>query len=341
MKTKFTELFGIQYPVVLSGMSKVAVPKLVAAVSNAGGLGILATGPLSSDETRAAIREIRSLTDKPFGIGVTLIMPGAVENATIGLEEKVPVINFSLGKGDWIAERAHAYGGKVIATVVNERHAMAAERNGADAVFATGYEAAAHGGPVTSMVLIPAIVDAVDIPVIGAGGFADGRGLVAALALGAQGIAMGSRFSITQESPIHDNTKLTVIGNAIEDTFITEKLDGMDCRVMNSPAAVAMDKSAINLVGAFKNSFKVSKSLGVPWIEVVFGALLTGPEKVMQLARSANASEALDLAIKEGDCEKGVHLVGQVQGRIKDTPTVEEVMQRVIAEAGTVKSNFS
>lgn len=341
MKTKFTELFGVQYPVVLSGMSKVAVPKLVAAVSNAGGLGILATGPLSSDETRAAIREIRSLTDKPFGIGVTLIMPGAVENATIGLEEKVPVINVSLGKGDWIAERAHAYGGKVIATVVNERHAMAAQRYGADAVFATGYEAAAHGGPVTSMVLIPAIVDAVDIPVIGAGGFADGRGLVAALALGAQGIAMGSRFSITQESPIHDNTKKTVIGNAIEDTFITEKLDGMDCRVMNSPAAVEMDNSAINLVSALKNSFKVSRSLGVPWIKVAFGALLTGPEKVMQLARSANASEALDLAIKQGDCEKGVHLVGQVQGRIKDTPTVEEVMQRVIAEAQAVKSNFT
>ena len=341
MKTKFTELFGIQYPVVLSGMSKVAVPKLVAAVSNAGGLGILATGPLSGDETRAAIREIRSLTDKPFGVGVTLIMPGAMENAEIGLEEKVPVINFSLGKGDWIAKRAHAYGGKVIATVVNERHAMAAERNGADAVFATGYEAAAHGGPVTSMVLIPAIVDAVDIPVIGAGGFADGRGLVAALALGAQGIAMGSRFSITQESPIHENTKQTVIGNTIEDTFITEKLDGMDCRVMKSPAAEKMDKAPTNLIGAFKNSFKVSKSLGVPWIKVMIGALVSGPEKVMQLARSANASEALDLAIKQGDVVKGVHLVGQVQGRIKDTPTVAEVMERVIEEAKAVKSRFS
>ncbi len=341
MKTKFTELFAIQYPIVLSGMSKVAVPKLVAAVSNAGGLGILATGPLSGDETRAAIREIRTLTDKPFGIGVTLIMPGAVENAKIGLEEKVPVINVSLGKGDWIAEQAHTYGGKVIATVVNERHAKAAQRYGADAVFATGYEAAAHGGPVTSMVLIPSIVDAVDIPVIGAGGFADGRGLVAAMALGAQGIAMGSRFSITQESPIHQNTKQTVIDNAIEDTLITEKLDGMDCRVMKSPAAEKMDKAPTNLLAALKNSFKVSKSLGIPWVKVAFGALLTGPEKVMQLARSANASEALDLAIKQGDVVNGVHLVGQVQGRIKDTPTVEEVMQRVIKEAEAVKAGFS
>lgn len=341
MKTQFTELFGIQYPIVLSGMSKVAVPKLVAAVSNAGGLGILATGPLSADETRAAIREIRSLTDKPFGIGVTLIMPGAVENAEIGLEENVPVINVSLGKCDWIAKRAHSYGGKVIATVVNERHAMAAQKYGADAVFATGYEAAAHGGPVASMVLIPAIVDAVDIPVIGAGGFADGRGLVAALALGAQGIAMGSRFSITQESPIHDNTKQTVIGNAMEDTLITEKLDGMDCRVMKSGRSVAMDKESTNLINAFKNSFKVSKSLGVPWVKVMIGALVQGPEKVMQLARSANASEALDLAIKQGDVVNGVHLVGQVQGRIKDTPTVAEVMQRVIEEAAAVKARFS
>ena len=322
-------------------MSKVSVPKLVAAVSEAGGLGVLATGPLSADETRAAIHEIRSLTDKPFGIGVTLIMPGAVENAEIGLEEQVPVINFSLGKGDWIVKRAHAYGGKVIATVVNERHALAAQRYGADAVFATGYEAAAHGGPVTSLVLIPAIVDAVDIPVIGTGGFADGRGLVAALALGAQGIAMGSRFSITQESPIHDNTKQIVMNNGIEDTLYTSKFDGMDCRLMKSPKAEKIDRGVINVMSAFRNSFVIAKSLGIPWIKLFLGALTTGPAKMMILARSANASAALDLAIEEGDCEEGIHVVGQVQGRIKDTPTVAEVMARVIAEAKAVKSGFS
>ena len=120
MKTRFTECFGIEHPVVLPGMSMVSVPKLVAAVSNAGGLGILATGPLSANETRQAIKEIRELTDKPFGVGVTLMMPGAKENAEVALEEQVPVVNFSLGKGDWIVERAHAYGGKVIATVVNQ-----------------------------------------------------------------------------------------------------------------------------------------------------------------------------------------------------------------------------
>jgi enoyl-[acyl-carrier protein] reductase II len=134
MKTKITELFGIRYPVVLSGMSWISVPGMVAAVSNAGGLGILATGPLHPDETRAAIREIRKLTDKPFGANATLLFPGAARNAKVLLEEKVPVINFSLGKGDWLVKAAHEYGGKVVATVVNHRHAKRAEEYGTDAL---------------------------------------------------------------------------------------------------------------------------------------------------------------------------------------------------------------
>jgi len=340
LKTKITELFDIKYPVFLPGMSMVSVPKLVAAVSNAGGLGILATGPLSAEETRAAIHEIRSLTDNPFGIGVTLMMPGATENAEIGLEEKVPVINFSLGKGDWIVERAHAYGGKVIATVVNERHAQAAERYGVDALFATGHEAAAHGGPVTSLVLIPAIADVVNIPVIGTGGFSSGKGLIAALALGAQGIAMGSRFSITQESPIHENTKQVVLGKTIEDTLYTPKFDGMDCRVMKTPRAEQISSRPLNVLKAFKNSFTLAKSMNLLWIKLFLGSVILGPKKMIQLARAANATEALDLAIKEGDCENGVHLIGQVQGHIKDIPTVAEVMERIMSEAKEVQSRL-
>ena len=337
MKTRFTECFGIEHPVVLPGMSMVSVPKLVAAVSSAGGLGILATGPLSAEETRQAIREIRELTDKPFGIGVTLMMPGAKENAEVGLEEQVPVINFSLGKGDWIVERAHAYGGKVIATVVNEKHALAAQRYGVDALLATGHEAAAHGGPVTSLVLVPTLADTVDIPVIGTGGFADGRGLVAALALGAEGIAMGSRFSISQESPIHENTKRTVLSKSIEDTLYTPKFDGMDCRVMKSTRAEQMSKRPINPIRAFKNSFRLAEQMRLHWLKLFFGALIMGPKMLTQLARASNATEALELAINDGDCENGVHLVGQVQGRIHDIPSVAEIMDRVIKEAEEVR----
>jgi len=341
MKTRFTECFGIEHPVVLPGMSMVSVPKLVAAVSSAGGLGILATGPLSAEETRQAIREIRELTDKPFGIGVTLMMPGAKENAEVGLEEQVPVINFSLGKGDWIVERAHAYGGKVIATVVNEKHALAAQRYGVDALLATGHEAAAHGGPVTSLVLVPTLADTVDIPVIGTGGFADGRGLVAALALGAEGIAMGSRFSISQESPIHENTKRTVLSKSIEDTLYTPKFDGMDCRVMKSTRAEQMSKRPINPIRAFKNSFRLAEQMRLHWLKLFFGALIMGPKMLTQLARASNATEALELAINDGDCENGVHLVGQVQGRIHDIPSVAEIMDRVIKEAEEVRTKVA
>ena len=134
MKPKITERFGIRYPLVLAGMIWIRVPSMVAAVSDAGGVGILATGALHPDETRAAIREIRKLTDKPFGANATLLFPGAARNAKVLLEEKVPVINFSLGKGDWLVKAAHEYGGKVVATVVNHRHAMKAAEYGTDAL---------------------------------------------------------------------------------------------------------------------------------------------------------------------------------------------------------------
>ena len=173
MKTSITELLGIEHPILLPGMSWISTPELVAAVSNAGGLGILATGPLNKEQTREAIRKVRTLTDNPFGIGATLMMPGATDNAKVALEEKVPVINFSLGKGDWIVKAAHEYGGKVIATVVSEKHAKSAEKIGADALLVTGHEAAAHGGDVTSLVLVPAISSKVNIPVIATGGFKD------------------------------------------------------------------------------------------------------------------------------------------------------------------------
>jgi enoyl-[acyl-carrier protein] reductase II len=340
MKTRITELFKIKYPIILSGMSWISVPEMVAAVSNAGGLGYLATGPLSADETRNSIKRIRELTDKPFGGGVTLLMPGSRENAEVLLEEKVPVINISLGKGTDIIERCHAYGGKVIQTVTTEKHSLAAVKSGADALQVTGYEAAAHGSAVGSVALIPAIAQLVEVPVVAAGGFGDGRGLVAALALGAEGIAMGTRLALTKESPVHENTKKFTIEKGVEDTIYSDRFDGLFARVIKSPTAEKAIKRGMSLPRAFFASRRAAREMNLPWFKLMMNTMLRGPEIMLTLAHFVTAVEAIKLITIKGDTVKGVQLSGQVQGLINDLPTVAEVMKRTIAEAKSIQESL-
>ncbi len=334
MKTRITELFGVRYPVILPGMSWISTPELVAAVCNAGGLGLLALGPLSPEQTRASIRRIRELTDKPFGVNCALIMPGAKENAEIALEEKVPVINFSLGKGDWLIRACHAYGGKTIATVTTAKHALAAEAQGVDALLVTGHEAAAHGGDVTSLVLVPAIVDAVKIPVIGCGGFADHRGLLAALALGAEGIAMGSRFATCAESPVHARTKQAVVEKDQHDTIYSPHFDGLPARYMKTPNAERLTRKPMNFIAAAWHALLAARALAVPVWKVMAG-LLVEPTKIRLLALFGAATPRLKAATEHGDLEGGMQFIGQSQGLIRDVVPAAEVMRRVVGEAGT------
>ena len=341
MKTRITELFGIQYPILLSGMSWISVPRMVAAVSNAGGLGILATGPMDPSQTRKAIQEIRKLTDKPFGCNATLLMPGAAENAKVLLEEQVPVINFALGKGDWLVRDAHKYGGKVIATVVNARHAKRAQDYGADGVIATGNEAAAHGEALTSMVLIPSLVDAIHIPVIAAGGIADGRGLAAALALGAEGVALGTRLMTTQESPLHENFKKLSIEKDVTDTLYSTRVDGIWCRVMKTDAAVKAIKKGLDLPAAFVNSQDIARQMKMPYLKLFIGILASGLNNAYKMAFMANGFKAFKLATEDGDIEKGILPVGQVMGLIRDEPTVAELFERIVAEAKEVQQKLA
>lgn len=338
MKTRITELFGIQHPIFCPGMSYIAVPELVAAVSNAGGLGILATGPLTPEQTRDAIRRIRSLTDKPFGVGCTLLMPGANENAEVALQEKVPVINFSLGKGDWIVKRAHEYGGKVIATVVTEKHARSAEKIGVDALLVTGHEAAAHGGEVTSLVLVPAIRDAVKLPIIATGGFGDGRGLIAALALGADAIAMGTRFATTQESPVHAATKDTILKKDETETIYSKNFDGIWCRVMTTPTSRKATRKPLSLPVAGYRAMKAAKRFGISPVKAAIGTLAQ-PGQIRMLAQFGAATESIRKAIQDGDLEQGVQLIGQVQGLVHDVPSVAELMERIMREADQVRQS--
>jgi len=341
MKTRITEMFGIKYPILLSGMSWISTPKMVAAVSNAGGLGILATGPLSSTQTREAIHEIRQLTNKPFGANATLMFPGAAENAKVLLEEKVPVINFSLGKGDWIVNEAHKYGGKVLATVVNLRHAKRAQDYGTDAIIATGQEAAAHGEDVTSLVLIPHLAENLQIPVIAAGGFADGRGLAAALALGAEGIAMGTRLMVTKESPLHENYKKLAQEKQVYDTIFSKRFDGILCRVMKTDAAERAVKRGLSWPAAYFNSRDFAKMVKMPHSKLVIGILLSGYSSAKQLAYMANAFKAIRVATEDGDSKTGVLPVGQVQGLVHDQPTVAELFERMEKEAQNAQTRIA
>ncbi|MCE5212874.1 MAG: nitronate monooxygenase [Deltaproteobacteria bacterium] len=375
METKITELFGIKYPIILPGMSWISVPELVAAVSNAGGIGYLATGPLSPAKTRESIRQIREFTDKPFGVGATLLMPGAYENALVAIEEKVPVLNISLGKGENLIKKVHAYGGKVINTVTTVQHALAAQHSGADALQVTGYEAAAHGSQITTLVLVPAVVDAVKIPVVAIGGIADGRGMAAAFALGAEGVGMGTRLSITKESPVHQLAMEKQLELGAEDTIYSNRFDALYCRVLKTPSAEKAVKQGRNLAKGLAASFDIAKSLDLSWMklatsilggaqkdksaqpkedapkthsaskpkkqESLFKKMMKGPQTGMNLAHMAQAYVAIKKATEKGDFKDGVYLSGQVQGIIHDIPTVAEVINRSVDEFVKIQKNLA
>ena len=189
------------------------------------GWGVFATARCTPDEMRENIREIRRLTNRPFGVNV-ILRPGQEEKVKVAIEEKVPILNYTLGK-PWFIDKVHAYGGKVLGTTAVAKHAAKAAQLGCDAVVVTGHEAAAHGDKATSMVLIPVAASSVKVPIISAGGIYDGRGLAAALALGAEGVSMGTRFMLTQECVLHDNFKKLCLAATEQDTLYDTVFDGM------------------------------------------------------------------------------------------------------------------
>lgn len=333
MKTRITTLLGIEHPIVLPGMTYVAVPELVAAVSNAGGLGILASGGLSVDECRRAIQQVRALTDKPFGVGCSLLLPGATECARVALQERVPVINVSMGRADWVVKGAHAYGGKVIATVSNEKHARSAIDAGVDGLIVTGHEAAAHGGAVTSLVLVPAVRDMTDLPIIAAGGFADGRGLVAALALGADAVAMGTRFAASRESVVHAATKHLIIDKPAEDTIYSSNFDTFPCRVMHTPGGRKYTTRRLGPGLVIVRSWRAARELKTPLWPLMRDALRHGLVGAIKVAYFGAATLAMRKAIHQGDHREGVQLIGQSQGLVHDVAAVADIIERVMRQA--------
>jgi len=326
-----TELLGIKHPIMLAGMAFVSLPKLVAAVSNAGGIGMLNSVAYTPDQVKGVIRQVKSLTDKPFGVNATLILPNGRENIMVALEEKVPILNYALGKGDWIIKAAHEYGGKVLATVAIEKHARRAEMDGADGLVVTGHEAAAHGAEVGTLVLIPSIARQSKLPIVAAGGFCDGRGLAAALVLGADGVSMGTRLMLTQECEMHQKTKELSLKATAEDTICSEKVDGLPGRWLKNPAAIKMAGGKPSLFQAFSSVLRIKRMINVPFFKLFLGGLKQ--RGVQDLARQALSLKGLKVAIDNGDLETGVLPIGQAIGLIKDIPTCKEVIERTVSEA--------
>ncbi len=341
IKTRITELFGIKHPVMLAGMNWVTEPNIVSAVCNAGGLGVFATAHCTPDETRQNIRKIRELTDKPFGVNVMLNLPTAQGNVEAILAEKVPIVNYALGK-PWFIAQVHAYGGKVIGTIAKAKHAARSEELGVDAISITGHEAAAHGMEATSMVLIPIVTSWAKVPLIAAGGFYDGRGLAAALTLGADAISMGTRFMLTKESTVHENLKKFCLNATEEDTVYSDIFDGLPSRVMRNKASEKLLKGDFPLFGAFTSALRIKKMLKLSTMDFICTSLgmMKAEEKLNLLnqARYANMVTLAEKAIYKGDVENGIILAGQSCGGIKDKelPTCREVLEQTVAQAEAI-----
>lgn len=340
VRTAFTERFGVRYPILNAGMGQVALPNMVAAVSNAGGLGVFGAGSAPPDLVRQRIHAIRALTDRPFGINCPLALPNAMENARVALEEEVPVINYSMGRGDWIAERAAKYGGRTIASVTSVKLAESAQKHGADAVIAAGYEAAGHAGEVATFVLLPRLAETLTIPIIAAGGVINGSQVVAALNLGASAVSMGTRFATSQESTWHDNFRAKAVELDVHDTIYSAKFDGIPCRFLATDRAQEMMRSQMNPFSVFLYSFQVAKELDIAYPKLVLDVLRKGPKEALDMMRMAHMLKS-NKASFTGDLENGLVSTGQSVGLIHDTPDVAEIFHRILNEMDEARSRLA
>lgn len=309
MKTRITELLGIEYPIIQGGMAWVAEYHLAAAVSEAGGLGLIAAGSAPADWVREQIREAKKLTDKPFGVNIMLMNPYAEEVAKIVAEEQVKVVTTGAGNPEKYMKMWKEAGVKVIPVVASVALAKRMERAGADAVVAEGCEAGGHIGESTTMTLVPQVVDAVNIPVIAAGGVADGRGMAAAFMLGAKGVQMGTHFVVTDECQVHENYKDRVIKATDIDTRVTGRTTGHPVRALRNE--MTRKYLALENEGA---SF----------------------EELEQLTLGG-----LRKAVVDGDVKTGSVMSGQIAGLVKEKMSCKALIEKIVAETDALMKGTS
>ncbi|MFI7121605.1 NAD(P)H-dependent flavin oxidoreductase [Amycolatopsis sp. NPDC049868] len=338
MKTALTELAGIKHPIVQTGMGWVAGPRLVSATAEAGGLGILASATMTYDELAAAIKEVKSRTAEPFGVNLRADADDAARRVELLITEEVRVASFALApKKDMIA-RLKDNGVLVVPSVGAARHAEKVAGWGADAVIVQGGEGGGHTGGVATTLLLPSVLDAVDIPVVAAGGFFDGRGLAAALAYGAAGVAMGTRFLLTRESTVPDEIKQAYLARDLNGTVVTRKVDGMPHRVLRTELVDALESAGpvSGLARAARNAAKFRKLTGLSWRSLATEGLRMkrgGDRTWSQVLMAANTPMLLRAGLVEGDRSAGVLASGQVVGLLDDLPAVADLIETIVADA--------
>lgn len=306
-KTEITELLGIKYPIFQGGMAWIAESQLAAAVSNAGGLGIIAGGSAPIDYLREQIRKCRSLTDKPFGVNIMLMSPNADDLAQLVIDEGVPAVTTGAGSPGKYMEAWKAANIKVMPVVPSVALAKRMERSGADAVIAEGTESGGHIGENTTMCLVPQVVDAVSIPVIAAGGIADGRGIAASFMLGAQGVQVGTRFLASEECVVHPTYKELVVKAKDTDSIVTGRYTGHPCR---------------NVKTKFSRRLASGESSGT-----------ITPDEFEELTLGS-----LRKAVQDGDLESGSFLCGAIAGMVKEIKPCKDIIEEMFEQAENLLS---
>jgi NAD(P)H-dependent flavin oxidoreductase YrpB (nitropropane dioxygenase family) len=338
LRTPFTELTGVRHPVVQTGMGWVSGPRLVSGTANAGGLGILASATMTYEELEKAILEVKGRTDQPFGVNLRADAGDAGERCDLLVKHGVKVASFALAPKPDLIARLKDHGVVVMPSVGAARHAEKVAAWGADAVMVQGGEGGGHTGPVPTTLLLPTVLDAVDIPVVAAGGFFDGRGLAAALTYGAAGVGMGTRFLLTQDSAVPQEVKDLYLGHGLTGTVVTAKVDGMPHRMLRTELVEELEETGVvkRLGPTVRRTLELKRTSGMSWLDLAKDGRAmkrTQGRTLAQMTLAANTPVMLRAGLVDGDTSVGVLASGQVVGVIDDLPTCEELVDRIVLRA--------
>jgi NAD(P)H-dependent flavin oxidoreductase YrpB (nitropropane dioxygenase family) len=349
LQNSLCDLLGIKYPIVQTGMGWVAGPKLVSATANAGALGILASATMDLDQLKSSIAEVKSRTTKPFGVNLRADSADVKDRISLMIDEGIKVASFAQAPKPELISRLKDAGVVVIPSIGAKRHAEKVLEWGVDAVLVQGGEGGGHTGAVPTTVLLPQVVDAVAgrVPVIAAGGFFDGRGLVAALAYGASGIAMGTRFLLTSDSSVPQAVKEYYISKGVLDTVVSVQVDGVPHRVLRTELVDQLESSRgkfLALPRAGINALKFRKMTGAKLTDMLREGMAMKKSMDLsysQMVMAANTPMLLKTSLVDGRTESGVMASGQVVGIIEDLPSCADLIDRIITEANAVLADLA